>query len=338
MGQLSGWIDRLPIHPALFYSLATLIVMLVSHAVRWLDGSLSPGRLDIARVVEAPIVVYFMALIHYLNVAARRALAIFRSALDVDDVEHRRLEQQLTTLPQTLSIAAALLGVGLAIASVRAGPLGWGLLPDSPLATRVYVFASAVIIIVTASVFVFHTLRQLSVVSRIHRMATRLSLFDRAPLYAFSALTLRTAMGLSLILYYYLFIAYVLHVFGREPISAVDASLIVVAVVVAAAAFCLPLLSMHGRLVEEKRRLVTDADRRYVAMVERFNEQIDRADLEQLEPLSKAISSLGIHREAVARLSTWPWRPDTFRTILTTVALPVVMLLVSSKLKRLLGL
>src|SRR5262249_9770476 len=157
----------------------------------------------------------------------------FRPALEVSDAQYQRLERELTTLPQPLLIGCAVLGFGTGIASVRAGPTGWGLLPNSPPWTTAYVYAAAVAINVTAAVFLVHTIRQLRVVDRIHRMATRLSLFNRAPLYAFSALTLRTALGVSLILYYYLVLAYVLHLFGWEPISPVDAAAIVLALAVA---------------------------------------------------------------------------------------------------------
>jgi len=55
-----------------------------------------------------------------------------------------------------------------------------------------------------------------------------------------------------------------------------------------------------------------------------------------MDDLNKALASLVIERDALARISTWPWRPETLRSFLTSVALPVLIWVVTAFLGRLL--
>src|SRR4030067_2192117 len=81
--HLMAWIGRLPGPAWAFYGLLAAALILVTHGLRWLDGSLSPGVLDPARAAEAPLVIFFLALMHYLNTTARRSLDAFRPALGI---------------------------------------------------------------------------------------------------------------------------------------------------------------------------------------------------------------------------------------------------------------
>ena len=83
-------------------------------------------------------------------------------------------------------------------------------------------------------------------------------------------------------------------------------------------------------------RLTAEADRRFEATLKRLHQRLDTDSFERMDELNKALASLVIERDTLARLSTWPWRPETLRGFLTSVALPVVVWYVTSVLGRLL--
>jgi hypothetical protein len=333
--RLFVWIEGRPFPPWLFYLLIILALAILGHIVRWFDGSLSPGSFQVIPVVEAPFAVYFFALIHYLNSASRRALATFRPVLHVTDEESLQLEYVLNTIPRWTGILAVLAGAFLGFTSVYLRPESWGVsaAPSLGLTALITTMAN-----VGAILWVAHTIRQLRGVDRIHLMPKNINPFHREPLYAFSALTLPTAIGGLLPVYIYLFLAYYLGVLGPLPYpSAFEAAGFGLVIVLALAAFILPLFSMHRRLAQEKARLVAEADQRYSAILDRFNEQLDESRFKDLDATSRAIASLASQRDALARISTWPWRPETLRSLLTTLALPVLLYIVSRLVGRLLG-
>src|SRR3970040_2346824 len=95
--RLISAVDNLPGPAWLAYLGGLLTLTLLSHAVRWIDGSLPPGSVDTIRVAEAPFLILFPALQQYLNATARNALEGFRPALQVGDDEYSRLQYQPTT-------------------------------------------------------------------------------------------------------------------------------------------------------------------------------------------------------------------------------------------------
>ena len=335
--HLIAWIGRLPGPAWVFYVLAIVLLILVSHGVRWLDGSLPRGEFDPARVAEAPLILYFLALMHSLNSVARRSLDAFRPALAISEPQVARLEYELTTMPRAAGYISAAVGSVVGILSILSSPASWGIsVGTSPLTLGYTVVASAVSMAFAAA-FVFHTLRQLRLVSRIHRMATNINLFEKMPVYAFSALTARTGIGIVIIIYYYVYLFYFLHLFGPTyRASLIDSLTTVVFLLLAAASFVLPLNGMHHRLGEEKARLAAEADRRFEAALKRLHERLDSDSFERMDDLNKALASLVIERDALARISTWPWRPETLRSFLTSVALPVLIWVVTAFLGRLL--
>lgn len=65
---------------------------------------------------------------------------------------------------------------------------------------------------------------------------------------------------------------------------------------------------------------------------------MDHDRFEGMDDLNRALASLVIEREALAKISTWPWRPETLRGLLTLVALPILLWFVTALLGRFLGL
>lgn len=200
--QLIVLIERLPGPPWIMYLAITIALVFIGQGLHWLEGSEQLGVFNLARMVEAPLVIYFLEFMHYLNVTAGRSMDAYRLALAAGDAEVARLRHEIT---------------------------------------------------------------------------------------------------------------------------------------VAAVSFVLPLSGMHHLLEKEKSRLSAKWDRRFEAAFHRLHQHLDSESLQELRALNTALSSLMIDRHALAKISTWPWRPETLRGFLTTIAIPLLLWLMRGLLGRLPG-
>lgn len=332
--HLQRRVQRLPFPPWAAYLVLLLALAFLIHAVLWLEGSLPAGSVEALFIVYALVPVYFLALSHYLNATARQALANYRPLLDVSDDEYAGLEYGLTKVPRRIGILVAVLGVLIGAVNFLPNPASWGIAADaSPLQTAVGLL-DTIVVQVVALYWVAQVIRQARAIDHIHRLAPRINLFRRDPIYAFSALTLRSALGMLLGIYAYLLGTVFL---GLPAPNAVDIATMGLSAVVALAIFVLPLWRMHLLLSEEKGRLLLETDGRYSLLVSRFNRQLDKGRLADLDSTGKAIASLAAQRETIARVSTWPWRPEALRSLLSTMAAPIILYLVSRLIGRFFG-
>jgi len=334
------WVERLRIPTWAFYVFAALGLSLLMHLLRWLDGSLPPGSLEVNQLTLGIYPVYFFALIHYLNSAARRALANYRPLLDLKEPDYASLEYTLTRMPRRIGLLAIAVGAFLSATSFFSSPESWGVEPTFPYLSRGLVFIGAFTVQLAATYWIFQVIRQARTIDRIHQSTKRLNIFRRDPVYAFSSLTLRSSLGLLLPVYTYLFLTYSLGVTATP--SAFNAAAMGVAVALSLAIFFVPLSRMHGRLVDAKHRHLLDADHRYSLLVDRFNRQVDKGNFDKgsftdLDSNARVIAALAAQREAVTKISTWPWRPETLRSLLGTLALPIILYLASRLLGRVFG-
>jgi len=102
----------------------------------------------------------------------------------------------------------------------------------------------------------------------------------------------------------------------------------------AVASFIIPLYGMHGRLVDEKSRMLSEANNRIEVMVKRLHDQVDSNSLDEADGLNKILASLFLEAEALRKASTWPWKPETLRGFVSAVTLPVLVWLIPTVLGR----
>ena len=135
-----------------------------------------------------------------------------------------------------------------------------------------------------------------------------------------SRVTSRTALGLIFLL-----------VAEPLPASAQDgaSSYIVItaagtgsAVLVAGAAFVLPLRGMHDRLVAEKRRLQGEVGRRISTTLESIQLAVDAGDGTAIEARNRALATLVAARDVVNRVPTWPWSTGALTGFASAIVLP----------------
>ena len=323
-----GWIDRLRF-PAWFFYLALLAVLVVIfNGLAWIDGTLKLGTFEVYRSSVPVYAVASLALVHYLNRVARRALASFRPALGIAEADYERLEYELVTMPRRGTWFTLALSLVFTAVYINFTPYLVDLLRRSPwvavLESLVYAFVFGMI-----AVFFYHTIRQLRMVSQIHASATEVNLFRRTPLYAFSALTAQTGIGLLLMNYFSAL---------TDPATFVNLALITLvtaASLIAIACFILPLRGMQGRIAAEKKRLLAEASVRLEETIQKLYTRADSQDLAEVGQINQLMMSLVTTREIVEKIPTWPWEPGTLISFISVFLLPLVARLVVGLLGQL---
>ncbi len=341
-----SWVDRLinavekaPGPAWLTYLGGLLTAILLSHAVRWIDGSLPAGSVDVIRVAEAPFLILFPAIQQYLNATARHALEGFRPALQIGDDEYAELQYRLTTIPSGPGVLAGGIGAAVGLLSLLSSPVGYGVTPRTSLATDLLTAFFAMLTLAFLAVFTYHTLRQLRLVASVHRMAKHINLYQLAPVHSFSTLTSRTGIAIILTVSAgYVFLSYTSVRAAAAGFSFVDVVIMVIMLLVALACFALPLNSMHDRLTYEKTRVLGEVNRRLEATFNTVHERLDAGELLTMDKMEKALANLITERKVLGEVSTWPWRPETLRGFLSTLALPILLYVVTAILGRILGL
>jgi hypothetical protein len=269
-----------------------------------------------------------LGLLHFFRRVAESSLATFRPALSVDDADYEQLRYRLTTIPAGSALIGA--GVGLLAAPV-AMMLDTALL--SGLAGSSVITQTTIPVVIywpllVIPILLYNTVRQLLLVTRIHRMATHVDLFQPQPLYAFSALSASAGVGLLLFNYYSAI---------TDPTTFTNPiwyAVFGISAVLAIAFFVLPLYGMHRRIVAEKDRLEAEAGERLRATIADLHRQVDQQKLNDADALNKTLSSLALERQLLERMPTWPWQTDTFRGFLTALVLPIVLWLITRVLER----
>ena len=141
------------------------------------------------------------------------------------------------------------------------------------------------------------------------------------PLYAFSSVTAITAVSLTVTTYSWYFLNPGML---RDPVAlaiALPITLLGVAI------FVWPVLGIHRLLVNEKERLLEECSQRLEAATVELHQRVDGGQLEGMMDLNMAIGGLEIEHQAVSRIPTWPWQPETLRLLATALILPLVLLL-----------
>lgn len=314
--RFMAWVDGLPGPVWAAYVVLLLVLILIVNGVAWLDGSTPVGTFDLYRTSVPFYPVAVLALMHYFNRVAHRALAAFRPALGASEADYDRLAYELTTLPWGPTWGV----LGLSLVFTAAFTL---LTPDPARAfSRSSLLAGVdlaiyVIVFGLIAVFVFHTLQQLRMVSRIHASASNVNLFQLTPLYAFSVLTAQT--GLSLLVLNYFSVV-------TDPATFVNPALFgltIFATVGAIVCFVLPLKGMHDRIAAEKNRLRAEANSRLEAAIQQLYRRVDTGELTGIDQLHQLMASLVTTRDVLAKIPTWPWETGTLTGFLTALLLPL---------------
>jgi hypothetical protein len=288
---------------------------------------LAGAPIGAARLAYALVPAYALWLIRHLDRTAVRALHELRPALPDDDALVAGFHHRLTTMPARPTLIVTLLLVAIAVGGAILEPEARGIagLTGIAAAARVGVDALG---IVALGMLLWHSLHQGSAIADVQRHAERIDLFRPGPLYAFSAVTVRTGIGLL-----------VVPAWGivTDPAGwrgAGSAAFIAVSIAVACAAFALPLATMRRRILDVRGRMQADAGVRLRAALAMLHERLDAADEAGVAAADKVVAAAEREWRLLETLPTTPWRSATLGAFISALVVPVVLWVITHLLER----
>lgn len=329
----AGWVDRLfglplllPGVPAIWWVALFVLMTVVPASLLWATGAQPAGTIDSRLWVAALLAAYGVALKNVLDGTARRAFQEFLPALgaEQDTVE---LESALVSVPDRVAIPAVAIVEVLIAIGYFSDPNEAAHILSRPFVEQAIVLSTNWLSIAVTGVLLISVFRQLSAVSRLHRLAV-VDLFDPGPAHAFARLTSATAIGVIL----------GTGVVLADPAAASDTILFGlqtgVMLLIAAAAFGLPLRGMHGRLASEKATLLRAVNGRIKLTTQRVHAHVDADESLAGAGLHDTLASLIAERELIAKLSPWPWTAGTIRGLGSALVVPIVVWVITRTLER----
>ena len=331
-------VDRLPMPAWLFYLAVGLALAFLYIGISWANRSINwdngnylrsaPFQLRLLMALSPAII---MGMTHYFDDWAEAALASFRPAMALDDTEYENLRYQLTTMPRLQTLVANVIGV--AVGSIYVLALSPDLINQfqfyaSPPGTVSDVMMFLLDFLVY-SILIYHTIHQLRMVSRIYAKCLQVDLFQLGPLYAFSSLAGRIAIGIALMTSAWIYaislgrsdnVVYLLAPFVAIPLLVVT--------------FILPLTGIHGILQQEKRRLQGENSLHIKATIQELHRRAETGEYGQMDGVNKAMDSLVKEQTVLDKIPTWPWQPETIRWVGTALLLPIILAVVTRLLLR----
>jgi hypothetical protein len=328
-----GRIDRLfalplelPGAPALWWVTLFVLMTAVPASLLWATKAQPVGQIDSRLWVAALLAAYGVALKNILDATAHRAFQEFVPALGGQhDLPH--LESALVSVPDRLAIPAVLAVEVIITIGYFSDPNESAHILSRPFVEQAVILLTNWLSIAVTGVLLISILRQLSAVSRLHRLAV-VDLFDPGPAHAFARLTSATAIGIVL------YTAVVL----ADPAAASDTILFAAEagalLLIAVAAFGLPLRGMHGRLAAEKAVLIRAVNGRIRMTAERVHAAVDADERPAAAGLHETLASLIAERELITKLSPWPWSSGTIRGVASALIVPIVVWAITRVLER----
>ncbi|MGD9030676.1 MAG: hypothetical protein PVG25_12785, partial [Anaerolineae bacterium] len=285
--RFNDWVAGLPIPAWALFGLLGLELIVVQGAFLWLEGGLQHGELLPIIIFNALFTPFLLALIYLLDNQAVTALNAMRPVLATTEPGFDRYAYRLSTMPFPLPLV---IGLSMVVLVVLMEQLATTPLPYAAL-ERSRIFAVVFQVVDKSSaflfgVFIFHTIRQLRLVTAINANHVRISLFNLRPLQAFSTLTASTAVGLVVGVYGWMLINPEL---WADPVIL---GFVVIISILAVAVFVWPLYGVHRLMVAAKERALHEIDHRFEAVFSAFNVALRDGDYAATEELSGTIASL----------------------------------------------
>jgi hypothetical protein len=320
INRFTHWVDQLSVPGWVVYVGLGLALALVQILILWWEGGLKHTALLPVIVFNALVMPYILALVHLLDSQAVTALDVMRPTLTITDQEFDDLQCRLSTMPFRTTLGAAVILMAFLLLSEWLGsvPVRYAALDDLPVFRGVYHILDKGVAFAFGPFF-YHTIVQLRSVNAIYTRHTRINLFDMKPLYAFSRLTATTAGGLIIPVHGWMLINPDLL---SDPLGL---GMTVLITVLAVLVFVWPLVGAHGLMETEKERMLHDLDLQFEAVFAKFNQRFRDDDFEGTELLNGTITSLEIQHNKIKSIPTWPWRPETFRSVISAIVLPLVL-------------
>jgi hypothetical protein len=332
--RFTDWVRGLPIPSWFFYPALALTIVVLHASIKWLDGSFQVGEFALRILLADVTLPYTLAVLHYLDDSAKEALDDFRPVMQIDDTEYMRLRYRFTTLPARPTLVAAAIGTLYGIGAMmfftpeqRQDGRFFSSPPASVLETLLIVLSYT-----GAAVFLYHSARQLRMINDIYTAYARVDLFNLGPMHALSKLTARTAVGLGVIIYAWLYVNVSVQNGSQLTLpSLLEPAIFSINVVVI---FIAPLLGARRLLREAKAKAKLEAQQQFKATVAELHRRREAGEYSGMAGINEALDALLKEQAAMNKISTWPWQPETLSGVATAILLPVVVWALTHLLDR----
>ena len=320
--QLNNWIETLALNMWVFHLILGISLVILQVVLLWLEaGSVSTELLPII-FFNSFAIPYLLVLLLLLDNQAGRAFGLMRSVLDFSDRDFDQYAYSLVNMPALGPLIAGFVLTVLTILTplVSIEPVRYSALQQLPIYSAVFHIidkCSAFLL----GVLIYHTIRQLRLVSTINSHYLRINLYQLEPVQSFSRLTGSTALSLLVFVYVWMLI---------NPELFTDPVLIgylVIFTLIAVFVFVWPLWGIHRMIEAEKKKALHELDLRFEVIFNQFNDSVDRGDFAANESVNGTILSLQVQQSRLSAVQTWPWRVETARLVLTAIALPLMVML-----------
>jgi hypothetical protein len=331
LDKFMNFVEKLPAPYWLTYFVLFLVQSAIMHLLAWINGWL-PAYTSNSILFLFPIWQWMpLAIMTYSNSVSRQAVSKFSPLLDVEEIEIERLKVEFSTMPSRGVILSGVLWgilyVILIYATFDTFVTSYGLSPF--LATVVQL--EGLIAYLTGSAIYYHSFRQLSLVNRTVKKVKQFNMFQLDPVYAFSRVT--SFIGVS----WMIMLSLTLLTFPIQFISGLALLILGLQVILAVAAFALPLWFVHLRLESEKLDLLAILNQQFESTSAKLHSCLNNNDMGPVTQLKDALLGLSAERDVLDEMSTWPWSTGTLTGFLSTTILPIGVYLVQLAIQALLG-
>jgi len=169
--------------------------------------------------------------------------------------------------------------------------------------------------------------RKLWVIDDIYRNRIQISVLRPGPLSAFS----RLAGGMVI----FTLAAVVLGTLALRELASTNLWLIAggLPTVLAAVAFVAPLWARHRLMAQERGRSIDALNEQIEMTVAQLRARVDAGQLHDVAPLTSALDGLIAARNKYQAVSTWPWQRSTLGGVITALAAPLAIWLITRLLE-----
>lgn len=319
INRLMDFFKRLPLPYWVTYLALFILHIVFSHIVSWVDGWLPLYKFEPLNILFPLWLWGPLTIMTYLDSISVAALISFKPLLDISDEEQQQLRDDFSTMPNRNVIISSI--IWLMIYAALNYVTRQTFFADYGLSTLGIVFTVILGLptFLIGSVIYYHSIRQLLLIHKTVGKVRQYNLFNLEPVYAFSQVTAKTGIAWIILL------SLTLLSFPIQLATLLTLSMYAIQVLLAIAAFVLPVWAVHLRLEQEKRRLVGELNQRFDRTLLKLRRSIDQDELGQVSQLNDAISGLGMEREILSKIPTWPWRSGVFNGFLSAIVLPIVL-------------
>ncbi len=327
--RFSAWIGRLPGPLWLWYVMVSLLIFVSGLVVQRLGGSGSLQDWDPINFIAIAQIGFIFLIIQYLDNYAVRAFDEFQPAFkEADRDKIPDLKWRLTMMPSKLTIyfclGFMLFGLSLVVSAFLLGQNFGSTIEIAPGLFGAFTGFVMLLLWFINGLLAAHTVHQLRLVNEIFTNYAVVHPFHQKELFAFSGLSARTGVGLVIITPLWI-------IFDPGQVSLV---ICIVFAIFGFVAFIVPLVGVHTMLEKEKDRLLDQNGKLIEKAVLRLVSGLESNPETDLSSADQSISSLERVRQQIERISTWPWKGETFRRFSTAIILPTLIWIIQFLLSK----